>query len=93
MRAVNEDVDKNEKVITLNITNAVKSIMYAFIIIFGENLKNQEMFYFSFQVKNLLDQYDTNGEKVLHFPQFCVSFLFPDFQNVNRKIFSYFFLH
>ena len=26
-----------------------------------------------YQVKNLLDQYDTNGEKVLHFPQFCVS--------------------
>ena len=25
------------------------------------------------KVKNLLDQYDTNGEKVLHFPQFCVS--------------------
>ena len=28
---------------------------------------------FLLKVKNLLDQYDTNGEKVLHFPQFCVS--------------------
>ena len=24
-------------------------------------------------MKNLLDQYDTNGEDVLRFPQFCVS--------------------
>ena len=60
--------------------------MDAFIIILGETLQNQKNIFF-FQVKNLLDQYDTNGEKVLHFPQFCVSFLFPDFQNVNRKIF------